>query len=145
MKLNIQKWGYVINWSSRGHTETLQGHLKLSGSADDDGWRQGLTRTQLKLWCFATWCSLVLNLDGWRFGRFGRFGWDREEFRRDTLCRFQTEETYMKFWMYKYWGEHIRVIGVVKYNQFPCVMGHSNMKLMLGYRFSYMPFLSDPM
>ena len=69
--------------------------------------RQGLMRTWLKLWCFATRHSLVLSLDGQRFGRFGI---DRGEFRRDNVCRFQTEETYMKFWIYKYRREHIRVI-----------------------------------
>ena len=98
----------VKDWDSQGHTETLQGNLRLSGAADDDGQRQGSMRTWLKLWCFATQRSLVLNLDGWRFRRFG---WDRGEFRMDNLCRFQTEETYMKFWAYKYRREQIRVIG----------------------------------
>ena len=111
----MERWNMgnqpVKDRSSRGHTETLQGNLRLSGTANDDSRRQGLTRTWLKLWCFATWRSLVLNLDGWRFRRFGRFGIDRGEFRRDNLCRFQTEETYMKFWTYKYRREHIRVIG----------------------------------
>ena len=72
--------------TSRGRIETLQGNPKLSGTTDDDGRRQGSTRTWLKLWCFASRCSLVLNLDGWRFG------WDRLEFRGDNLCQFQTEE-----------------------------------------------------
>ena len=95
----------VKNRSSWRRTETLQGNLRPSGAADDDSQWQGSMRTWLKLWCFTTRCSLVLNLGGWRFG------WDRGGFRRDNLCRFQTEETYMKFWVYKYRREHIRVIG----------------------------------
>ena len=39
----------VINLSSRRCTETLQGNLRLSRAADNDGRRQGSTRTRLKL------------------------------------------------------------------------------------------------
>ena len=56
----------------------------------------------------------VLSSSIWTDGgseEFGRFGWDRQEFRGDNLCWFQTKETYRKFWMYKYRREHIRVIG----------------------------------
>ena len=89
-------WNLLRTKASQGCTKTTQGHPKLSGTADNDGQWQGPRRMQLKLWCFATWHPLVLNLDGWRFGgfrRFGwvggefrRFGWVGGEFRRDNLC-----------------------------------------------------------
>ena len=48
-KISISEPHSVKNLSSQRHTETLQGNLRLSGAANDDGRRQGLTRIQLKL------------------------------------------------------------------------------------------------
>ena len=77
---------------SWGHTKTLQGHLKQSEAANDDGWWQGSTRTWLKLWCFTTRHSLVLNLDGQRFQRV----------QRGQSMLISDWGTYRKFWTYKY-------------------------------------------
>ena len=97
--------------TSRGRTKTLQGNPKLSGTAEDDRRWQGSTRTQLKLWCFATRCSLVLNLDGWGFRRVWKVRMRRMGVQRGQSMSISDWGTYKKSSTYKYRKEHSRVKG----------------------------------
>ena len=96
---------------SRGHTKTLQGNPKLSGTTDDDSRQQGSMRMWLKLWCFATWCSLVLNLDWRGFRRVRRVRMRRAGVQRGQSMSISDWGTYKKLSTYKYWKEHSRVEG----------------------------------